>query len=146
MSGVRWEVGPPGRLLQEPPGGPPEARGGAVVTVGKDVSQVERRLAAGVLVWPRCGGLLGPWGHARTRRLRGAVCPFRPRRTRCGDCGSTHVLLPVNALLRRADEAVVIGAGMVLAAAGWGHRRIAERLGCPAGPGGGGGGRGGGGG
>ena len=77
-----------------------------MVTVGKDVSQVERRLAAGLLVCPRCGGLLGPWGHARTRRLRGAASPTRPRRTRCGGCGSTHVLLPVNALLRRADEAV----------------------------------------
>jgi hypothetical protein len=43
------------------------------------------------------------------------------------------VLLPVNALLRRADEAVVIGAGVVLAAAGWGHRRIAARVGRPAG-------------
>ena len=43
------------------------------------------------------------------------------------------MLLPVNALLRRADEAVVIGAGVVLAAAGWGHRRIAARLDRPAG-------------
>ena len=42
--------------MQEPPGGPPEARGGAVVTVGKDVSQVERRLAVGLLVCPGCGG------------------------------------------------------------------------------------------
>ena len=99
-----------------------------MVTVGKDVSQVERRLAAGLLVCPRCGGRLGPWGHARTRRLRGAAGPIRPRRTRCGGCGSTHVLLPVNALLRRADEAVMIGAGVVLAAAGWGHRRIAVRV------------------
>ena len=104
-----------------------------MVTVGKDVSQVERRLAAGLLVCPRCGGLLGPWGHARTRRLRGAAGPTRPRRTRCAGCGSTHVLLPVNALVRRADEAVVIGAGVVLAAAGWGHRRIAARLDRPAG-------------
>jgi uncharacterized membrane protein len=43
------------------------------------------------------------------------------------------VLLPVNALVRRADEVVVIGAGVVLAAAGWGHRRIAARLDRPAG-------------
>jgi hypothetical protein len=103
-----------------------------VVTVGKDVSQVERRLAAGLLVCPRCGGRLGPWGHARTRRLRGWVGLLsrqRPRRTRCAGCGGTHVLLPVNALVRRADEVVVIGAGVVLAAAGWGHRRIAARLG-----------------
>ena len=107
-----------------------------MVTVGKDVSQVERRLAAGLLVCPRCGGRLGPWGHARTRRLRGSGGPVtsaRPRRTRCAGCGGTHVLLPVNALVRRADEAVVIGAGVVLAAAGWGHRRIAARLGRAAG-------------
>lgn len=43
------------------------------------------------------------------------------------------MLLPVNALVRRADEAVVIGAGVVLAAVGWGHRRIAARLDRPAG-------------
>ena len=43
------------------------------------------------------------------------------------------MLLPVNALVRRADEAVVIGAGVVLAAAGWGDRRIAARLDRPAG-------------
>jgi hypothetical protein len=41
------------------------------------------------------------------------------------------VLLPVGALLRRADTVEVIGAGLGLAAAGWGHRRIAERLGRP---------------
>ena len=104
-----------------------------MVTVGKDVSQVERRLAVGLLVCPGCGGRLGPWGHARTRKLRGSASPTRPRRTRCAGCGSTHVLLPVNALVRRADEAVVIGAGVVLAAAGWGHRRIAARLDRPAG-------------
>ena len=104
-----------------------------MVTVGKDVSLVERRLAVGLLVCPGCGGRLGPWGHARTRRLRGSVSPTRPRRTRCVGCGSTHVLLPVNALLRRADEAVVIGAGVMLAAVGWGYRRIATRLDRPAG-------------
>jgi hypothetical protein len=41
------------------------------------------------------------------------------------------VLLPVSALVRRADVAVVIGAGLALAATGWGHRRIAARLGRP---------------
>ena len=67
MCGVRWVVGPPGRLFAEPPGGPPEALGGAVLTVGKDASQVERRLLAGLLACPDCGGRLGPWGHARAR-------------------------------------------------------------------------------
>ena len=106
-----------------------------MVTVGKNVSEVERRLAAGLLACPSCEGRLGPWGHTQPRGLRGlegAVVRCRPRRTRCVGCGVTHVLLPVNALCRRADEAGVIGAGLVLAAAGWGHRRIADRLGRPA--------------
>jgi len=47
-------------------------------------------------------------------------------------CGRTHVLLPVGVLVRRADVAVVVGAALVAKAAGWGHRRIAERLGRPA--------------
>jgi len=42
------------------------------------------------------------------------------------------VLLPVGALVRRADAAVVVGAALVAKAVGWGHRRIAERLGRPA--------------
>jgi hypothetical protein len=105
-----------------------------VLTVGKDAVQVERRLAAGLLGCPGCGGRLGPWGHARLRVLRaddGLGWRCRPRRARCVDCGRTQVLLPVSALVRRADVAVVIGAGLVLAAMGWGHRRIAARLGRP---------------
>src|SRR6266498_3061145 len=46
--------------------------------------------------------------------------------------GRTHVLLPVGALVRRADAAVVIGAALVAKAAGWGHRRIAVWLDRPA--------------
>jgi hypothetical protein len=34
-------------------------------------------------------------------------------------------------LVRRADTVEVVGAGLELAAAGWGSRRIAERLGRP---------------
>src|SRR6266511_3258697 len=51
--------------------------------------------------------------------------------------GRTHVLLPVGALVRRADAAVVIGAALVAKAAGWGHRRIAgwlRRFAARAGP------------
>jgi hypothetical protein len=34
-------------------------------------------------------------------------------------------LLPVGCLLRRADDVEVIGAALVAAGAGWGHRRVA---------------------
>jgi hypothetical protein len=108
-----------------------------VLTVGKDDRDVEERLVAGRLGCPHpgCGRRLGPWGHARPRVLRGAGglrWRLRPRRARCVGCGRTHVLLPVGALVRRADVAVVIGAALVAKAAGCGHRRIAERLGRPA--------------
>ena len=106
-----------------------------MVTVGKDVSQVERRLSAGLLACPDCGGRLRGWGYARARELRegdGSGWAVRPRRAICAGCARTHVLLPVPALLRRADTVEVIGAALGLAAAGWGHRRIAERLGRPA--------------
>jgi len=42
------------------------------------------------------------------------------------------VLLPVSVLARRADAAAVIGAALALAAAGLGHRPIAQLLGRPA--------------
>jgi hypothetical protein len=43
----------------------------------------------------------------------------------------THVLLPVVALVRRADLVEVIGAALVAKAAGLGCRSIAARLGRP---------------
>jgi hypothetical protein len=46
-------------------------------------------------------------------------------------CGVTHVLLPARLLLRRPDEAPVIGAALTAAARGLGHRRIAGELGVP---------------
>jgi len=106
-----------------------------VVTVEADVDQVERRLAAGELRCPECGGVLGGWGWARARQLRGPdgsvdVCP---RRSRCTGCGVTHVLLPVVALLRRADEAsVIVFALAVKAMSGVGFRRIAAGVARPA--------------
>jgi hypothetical protein len=44
----------------------------------------------------------------------------------------THVLLPVTVLLRRADAARVIWAGLLARAAGRGHRTIGLLLGVPA--------------
>jgi len=41
------------------------------------------------------------------------------------------VLLPARLLLRRPDEAPVIGAALAAAARGLGHRRIAGELGVP---------------
>ena len=56
----------------------------------------------------------------------------RPRRGRCRVCAVTHVLLLVDALLRRADTVAVIGSALADKAAGRGHRVIAARLGRPA--------------
>src|SRR5215472_9022217 len=94
------------------------ARGGAVLTVGMDAARVEDRLTEGELTCPRCGGSLRPWGWARTRTLRdeSSSVVVRPRRSRCGECGGSHVLLPVFALLRRADAVSVIGAALALRA------------------------------
>jgi hypothetical protein len=104
--------------------------GGAAVVlmVGSDSVEVERRLRAGELACPPCGGGLSPWGHARRRAVRG-VGGLRPRRARCVSCRVTHVLLTVACLARRADAAEVIGAGLVAKATGAGHRRIAAGLG-----------------
>lgn len=96
---------------------------------------VEAELIGGLLSCPSCWGVLGPWGWARervTRRLSGDW-RWRPRRARCRDCRSTHVLLAEVCLLRRQDEVEVIGAAIEAHVAGEGHRPIAERLGVPAG-------------
>jgi hypothetical protein len=101
--------------------------GAPVVMVGIDAVEVERRLGAGELLCA-CGGVLGGWGHARQRHVRG-VGVLRPRRARCGVCRVTHVLLAVSCLLRRADGVDVIGEALRMKAAGVGHRVIAGRLG-----------------
>ena len=106
-----------------------------MVTVGADARAVERRLGAGRLRCPRCSGRLAGWGHARERVIRGESgigWRLRPRRSRCGGCGVTHVLLPVSCLLRRADGAAVIWAALAGKAAGLGYRPIALGLGRPA--------------
>ena len=106
-----------------------------MVTVGVVAGLVERRLAAGRLRCPVCSGLLAGWGHARERVIRGQGgigWRLRPRRSRCGGCGVTHVLLPVSCLLRRADEVAVIWAALAGKAAGLGYRPIAAGLGRPA--------------
>ncbi len=106
-----------------------------MVTVEADLDGVERRLAAGELSCPSCGSVLAGWGWARPRQVRGPDGPVQlcPRRSRCTGCGATHVLLPVTALLRRADTAAVIVSALVAkAACRVGFRRIAADLARPA--------------
>lgn len=105
-----------------------------MLMVGTDPVEVERSLSEGELCCPGCKGVLVPWGHARSRSLRGpaATVRLRPRRARCASCGATHVLLAQVWLLRRADAAVVIGAALEARASGVGYRPIAKALGLPA--------------
>lgn len=102
------------------------------MTVGLDGAAVEDALGAGEMSCPfvGCGQMLGPWGWARERVVRGAG-RLRPRRSRCRGCRRTQVLLPASVLLRRADAVTVIGAALLAKAGGAGHRRVAERLRVP---------------
>ncbi len=103
-----------------------------MLTVEADGISVERRLLAGDLSCPGCRGRLGAWGWARTRTVRGwdgSTVTLTPRRSRCSLCLVTHVLLPVVALLRRADLAEVIGAALAAKARGSGARTVAVMLG-----------------
>jgi hypothetical protein len=105
-------------------------------TVGTDALEVERKLQDGRLACPLCQGRLAPWSHARPRIVFGEGAlrwRLRPRRARCAGCGVTHVLLPVNMLVRRRDEIGVIGAALHLAGEGVSCRVIAESLGRPVG-------------
>jgi transposase-like protein len=107
-----------------------------VLTVGKDAREVERKLKAGELACPGCGGRLAPWAHARSRVVFGTGLVrwrLRPRRARCTGCRVTHVLLPASVLARHRDEAGVIGAALELAAGGVSCAGIARLLGRPAG-------------
>ncbi len=102
-----------------------------VLIVGTEQAEVEADLVAGRLGCPPCGGVLGPWGHARWRVLRRRTREelVRPRRSKCHTCRSTHVLLADSMLIRRRDDAETIGGAVLSKAAGRGHRRIAKSLG-----------------
>jgi hypothetical protein len=104
-----------------------------MLTVETDAERVEERLRSGRLTCPGCSAALAGWGRARERTVRGEDGSVRlvPRRSRCTGCRATHVLLPVLVLARRADVAVVIGAGLAAKAAGAGYRRVAAELGRP---------------
>ena len=99
-----------------------------MVTVRGSAESIESRLLAGVLRCP-CGGVLGPWGHARRRRVAMAewLEEFWPRRGRCRSCGRTHVLLPADLWSRRRYGAAVIMAVLVLAVQAAAAGRAAAR-------------------
>ncbi|HEY1919837.1 MAG TPA: helix-turn-helix domain-containing protein [Streptosporangiaceae bacterium] len=106
-----------------------------MLTVGKDGADVERLLAAGAagmpgVWWPAAG--VGACPAAGSAEAGEGCWLLRPRRVRCAGCGGTHVLLPASVLVRRADGCSVIGAALADAAAGMGHRQVAERAGRPA--------------
>jgi len=96
--------------------------------------RAERILQAGNMGCPRCTGRLRPFGHGRTRTVRGrgtATLRVTPRRARCGDCGGTQILLPATLTVRRADSTEVIGAALAAKAGGAGFRAIAATLARP---------------
>lgn len=100
-----------------------------------DPEWAEDRLRAGTLGCPSCAGRLRPYGHARTRTVRGlggTRLTATPRRARCAGCRTTQVLLPATMTYRRSDSTEVIGHALAAKAAGAGFRVIATRLGRPA--------------
>lgn len=118
-----------GHMLERAAG---SAMGGTVLTVNGDAVGVETRLAAGGLCCPGCGGVLGPWGHACVRIVRGVDgigWRTRPRRARCRSCRVTHVLLHHRCLARRASEAALIWAALGMRAGGRKLAAIAAALG-----------------
>lgn len=101
-----------------------------------DPSRAATDLTAGQLACPRhgCEGRLGPWGHARPRRVRiaaGRVELHRPRRARCRVCRRTQVLLWARSYPRRPDAVEVVASALVGGASGHGYRWVAEHVGLP---------------
>lgn len=105
-----------------------------VLMVSDDPDRVEQELSLALLRCPGCGDTLARWAYARSRSVRGVGGDrrVRPRRVRCVGCRKTQVLLPDDLLVRRRDEAAVIGSALLAHAGGKGHRVIAEAVGVPA--------------
>ena len=99
------------------------------MTVRGSAGSVEKRLRAGRLRGPCCGGVLAPWGWARRRVVAMFAGPagFCPRRSRCRGCGRTHVLLPADLWSRRRYGAAVILMVLMLAAVAAAAGRAAAR-------------------
>ena len=105
-----------------------------IIVADEQVAEAAR--AAGQLVCPACGGRLRKHGFSRPRSVRihgSAHRELRPARVRCAEpaCGRTHVLLPAWCVPGRGVDADTIGAALLAAANGQGHRPIADRLGMP---------------
>lgn len=96
-----------------------------------DPAAAEQRLVSGGLGCGGCGERLAPWGHASPRAVRtspSGLVWVRCRRARCTGCGHTHVLLPARCLPRRLDTAETVGAALLAASTGAGHRAVAASL------------------
>jgi hypothetical protein len=106
--------------------------GTTLQTVRGGAASVERRLTAGLLRCP-CGGVLAPWSHAVSRvvKTQAGRWRLRPRRSRCGDCGVTHVLLPTRLFSRRAYAGAVVWACVLARACGAKVASIAGRARVP---------------
>ena len=97
-------------------------------------TEADEQLSAAGVACPNCGQTLAPWGHARTRSVRGrhGTIELRPRRARCRGCRTTHALLPASCLPRRAVTVEIIGAALLAKVNGASHRTIAADLDLPA--------------
>lgn len=103
-----------------------------------DPDAARRSLLAGLLTCPEpgCDGVLRVWSRARARQVRrldGGLIMLRPDRARCRGCAVTQVLLPAWCVPRRGYGVEVVGAALLAAAEGAGHRRAAARVQAPAG-------------
>lgn len=99
--------------------------------VARNAALAEDHLGVGTLSCTGCGGRLIKWGFGRHRTIRShgvATVTLRPRRVRCSDCETTHIVLPTALQARRADTTEVIGQALLHKANGLGYRRIAARL------------------
>lgn len=108
-----------------------------MLTVSHDPTAVESSLLGRELICPLCPGALKPWGFGTQRTIRRGTPVknqrFTPRRGRCNECATTHILLPALFAARRADEAAVIAHAVELnIAAGLGFQKIAANLERPA--------------
>jgi hypothetical protein len=102
--------------------------------VVSDPDQAEQLLLGRELPCPHCERVLRPFGHGRTRIVRGSDSTrltVTPRRARCAGCGRTQILLPATLTVRRADSTEVIGNALVAKAQGSGVRTVAARFDRP---------------